>query len=74
MHPVPTDAAALPELTLHEIVRGLPGSRDILLAHGLDLCCGGGLPLREAARLHGLDLEDLIEVLTDVPDPGAAGA
>jgi iron-sulfur cluster repair protein YtfE (RIC family) len=70
MHPpptdtnaAPTDGATLPELTLHEIVRRLPGSRDILLGHGLDLCCGGELPLREAARLHGLDLEVLLEAL-----------
>lgn len=60
---VPADEAALPELTLHEIVRRLPGSRDVLLGHGLDLCCGGELPLREAARLHGLDLEALLEAL-----------
>lgn len=49
--------------TLHEIASRVPGARDVLLAHGLDLCCGGDLPLRDAARLHALDLEALLAEL-----------
>jgi regulator of cell morphogenesis and NO signaling len=76
MRPATADTTGLPELTLHEIVRRIPGARDVLLGHGLDLCCGGELPLREAARLHGLDLEALIGALPEAPapDPGGPGA
>ncbi|MDP2481626.1 MAG: DUF542 domain-containing protein [Candidatus Palauibacterales bacterium] len=76
MRPATADTTGLPEWTLHEIVRRIPGAREVLLGHGLDLCCGGELPLREAARLHGLDLGALIEALPGAParDPGAPGA
>jgi iron-sulfur cluster repair protein YtfE (RIC family) len=70
MQPVSTSGTELSGLTLHELVRRLPGAREVLLGHGLDLCCGGDLPLREAARLHDLDLEALLRALR----PGDAGA
>lgn len=65
-----TPAMDLADRTLHEIVSRVPGARDVLLRHGLDLCCGGGLPLREAARLHALDLEAL---LGELPASGNEG-
>lgn len=67
-------AAARSELarrTLHEIVGRRPGAREVLLGFGLDLCCGGELPLEEAARLHGLDLGEILEALGAGPDDGA---
>jgi regulator of cell morphogenesis and NO signaling len=74
MHTETTRSVPSAELTLHEIVRRIPGAREVLLGHGLDLCCGGDLPLREAARLHGLDLEALLGALGEVPDrPADAG-
>jgi len=45
-----------PNSTLSEIVRRYPAARGVFNAHGLDTCCGGGLPVAEAARRHGLDL------------------
>lgn len=53
----------LSRMTLHEIVSRRPGAREVLLGRGLDLCCGGGLPLEEAASLHGLDLDGLLDEL-----------
>jgi len=58
----------LSRMTLHEIVGARPGARDVLLAHGLDLCCGGGLPLEDAAGAHGLELERLLDELESGAD------
>jgi iron-sulfur cluster repair protein YtfE (RIC family) len=44
-----------PTLTLNEITRRHPAALAVLHDHGLDTCCGGALPLAEAARRHGLD-------------------
>jgi iron-sulfur cluster repair protein YtfE (RIC family) len=63
--------AELARTTLHEIVSRRPGAREVLLGFGLDLCCGGELPLEEAARLHGLDLGEILEALGAGPDGGA---
>ena len=48
-----------PDRTLNELIALDPGVLPILNAHGLDTCCGGARTLREAARLHGLDLATL---------------
>jgi iron-sulfur cluster repair protein YtfE (RIC family) len=48
-----------PTLTLNEIARRHPAALAVLNDHGLDTCCGGALPLAEAARRHGLDADAL---------------
>ena len=48
-----------PDRTLNELIALDPRFLPILNAHGLDTCCGGAHTLREAARLHGLDLVKL---------------
>lgn len=56
--------------SLNEIVMLAPQTLPVLQAMGLDTCCGGGLPLGEVARRHGLDPEQVIQVLQDeVPHP-----
>ncbi len=55
-----------PNSTLSEIVRRYPAARGVFNAHGLDTCCGGGLPVAEAARRHGLDLAALVAALEQV--------
>lgn len=62
-----------PTLTLNEIAVRHPAALGVLRDHGLDACCGGALPLAEAARRHGLDagalraaLEDAISGFDDV--------
>lgn len=59
-----------PNLTLNEVVRRYPAALGVFNARGLDTCCGGGLPVAEAARRHGLDLEELLAALAQA----AAGA
>jgi regulator of cell morphogenesis and NO signaling len=48
-----------PTLTLNEITVRHPITLGVLRDHGLDTCCGGALPLGEAARRHGLDAGEL---------------
>lgn len=51
--------------TLNELVERRPETHRVLSAHGLDTCCGGALPLEEAARRHGIALPDLLQELRD---------
>jgi regulator of cell morphogenesis and NO signaling len=55
----------LAEVTIEEIVRRFPESLSVLQKHRIDLCCGGRLPLREAARKHHMDLEQLLRELRE---------
>lgn len=52
-----------PSWTINETVTRLPDTLPVFDAFGLDSCCGGGHPIREAARRHGLDLEALLTAL-----------
>jgi regulator of cell morphogenesis and NO signaling len=52
-----------PTLTIGEIVRRYPTTLAAFNAHGLDTCCGGALPLAEAAERHGLDLAGFLTAL-----------
>lgn len=42
---------------IRRVVELHPEVMPILAGHGLDLCCGGGHTIAEAARLHELDAE-----------------
>ena len=46
---------------IRQLVELYPEVMPILAGHGLDLCCGGGHTIAEAARLHGLDAELIAE-------------
>jgi iron-sulfur cluster repair protein YtfE (RIC family) len=50
-------AEAIEHEPIRRIVELHPEVMPILAGHGLDLCCGGGHTIAEAARLHGLDAE-----------------
>ena len=45
--------------TVHEAVSAIPGAQRVFERHGIDACCGGGLPLVEAAEAHGRLLDAL---------------
>ena len=51
-----------------------PAATRVFARHGLDYCCGGGRPLREACKTKGIDLNRLIgeirRELADAPSPG----
>jgi iron-sulfur cluster repair protein YtfE (RIC family) len=42
------------------LVEKHPELLPVLSRHGLDLCCGGGHTVAEAAQLHELDLDALV--------------
>jgi iron-sulfur cluster repair protein YtfE (RIC family) len=52
-----------PEATLDELVAAEPRLLTVLHRCGLDTCCGGALPLREAARRHELSLDAFLAEL-----------
>lgn len=49
--------------TLNEIVALYPQTLAVLQDFGLDMCCGGALPLRTAVEHHALDLGNVMAVL-----------
>lgn len=49
--------------TVHDLVRRDASAHDVLRRFGLDTCCGGDLPLAEAARLHEVELDRLLAAL-----------
>lgn len=53
--------------TLAEIIRLVPGSERTLEAFSLDYCCGGKQPLAEACAELGLDPDQVIARLAEMP-------
>jgi iron-sulfur cluster repair protein YtfE (RIC family) len=58
-----TEAAAIGEMTVNETIRRFPRTVAVFNAHGIDSCCGGALPVAEAAARHRIDLAELLEAL-----------
>jgi iron-sulfur cluster repair protein YtfE (RIC family) len=54
-----------PDMTVAHVVEVWPAAMPVLARHGVDLCCGGTKTLGLVAQAHGLDLQRLIEELTD---------
>jgi regulator of cell morphogenesis and NO signaling len=52
--------------TLADIAASLPGATSIFRRHKLDFCCGGKIPLAEAAAAKGLSLPALEAELAEV--------
>jgi iron-sulfur cluster repair protein YtfE (RIC family) len=49
--------------TVDQVISANPENMAVLNRHGLDLCCGAGKTLREAADHHGVELERLMSEL-----------
>lgn len=60
--------AVTSETTVNEVIRRVPGAVRVLGEAGIDACCGGALPLAEAARRHGLELEDVLADLDRIAE------
>lgn len=58
--------------TLSDIAASLPGATAIFRRRKMDFCCGGGVPLAEAAATKGLDLAALEAELEALADGGSA--
>ncbi|MDZ7748663.1 MAG: DUF542 domain-containing protein [Halofilum sp. (in: g-proteobacteria)] len=66
-------ATPLKERTVGEIAATVPGATTVFRRHRLDFCCGGDVPLAEAARGRGIDVETVADELarlhaTDKPE------
>ncbi|HEY8055524.1 MAG TPA: iron-sulfur cluster repair di-iron protein [Terriglobales bacterium] len=51
------------ERTVGELAVGAPGAARVFERAGIDFCCGGKKPLREACREQGVDLEEILASL-----------
>lgn len=58
-----TTSPITPETTVNQLLELRPQSIGILQEQGIDSCCGGSLPLREAALEAGTDIDLLLSLL-----------
>jgi len=58
--------AGFAERTLAEIAATLPGATGVFRRRKLDFCCGGRVPLAQAATARGIDLGELLADLDGV--------
>jgi len=63
------DTGTNPEETINHLVARRPELMPVLQRFGFDLCCGGGLSLREAAERYDVPLPTLLAALAEVPTP-----
>ena len=61
--PIPTPPPD--EITVNELIREVPLTIPVFNSFGIDSCCGGGLPLKEAAQRHGLDVNTLLAAVAN---------
>jgi iron-sulfur cluster repair protein YtfE (RIC family) len=54
------DLATIAGRTISDLVEYAPGTMTVFSSLGLDMCCGGGHPLKEALALHGIDPDPVI--------------
>ena len=67
--PTPSSPAAGEELrkaTVNEVVERYPASLAVFHRHGMDACCGGSVPVEEAAARDGADLDTVLAELQEV--------
>jgi len=55
VHITDEELAEIANRTISDLVEHAPGTMTIFSSLGLDMCCGGGHPLREALELHSID-------------------
>jgi iron-sulfur cluster repair protein YtfE (RIC family) len=49
------------ERLIRDLVEDYPAAMPVLQQYGIDICCGGGLTIPDAARAHRIDPETLIQ-------------
>lgn len=60
--------------TVNDIVARYPSTLPVFNAFGIDTCCGGALPVSEAASRHGIPLNALRSALESAVDARAKSA
>ena len=61
------------EMTVREVTTQVPESTRIFEKLKIDYCCGAGRPLIEACDSAGVEVDQLIEMLTDLSQAGESG-
>ena len=51
------------QLTVNDVIRRFPAAIAVFAAFSIDTCCGGALPVAEAASRRGVDAADLRKAL-----------
>lgn len=51
--------------TVNAIVAQYPDTIGVFNQFGIDSCCGGGVPLADAARRDGADIDTLVRALQE---------
>lgn len=49
--------------TVNQVILDRPATVEVFHRHGIDACCGGELPVGEAAERHGIDPAELLREL-----------
>lgn len=63
------EARTIPDLstcTVNETIRRFPATVEVFNRFGIDACCGGAAPIREAALRDGADPDDVVAALEHV--------
>ncbi len=69
-----TTLSLTPYTPVGQVAAEAPRLTRVFARHGIDYCCGGGIPLAEAARRKGIPVETLIDELTaEARGPAGAG-
>ena len=63
-----------PAWTVNDLLRHIPESAATLNRMGIDMCCGGSLPIAEAAATAGTTVEAVVADLSRHDAPAAADA
>ncbi|MGE0600515.1 MAG: DUF542 domain-containing protein [Dehalococcoidia bacterium] len=61
------------DTTVSEVAERNSATIPVFIKSGIDLCCGGGKTVREAAALHGIPLAKLLADLEAAAATPAAG-
>lgn len=64
-----SNGIAIPEsMEVNDVISLYPETISVFNDFGIDACCGGAVPLAEAARRDGVDLDELMAALAAVLD------
>jgi regulator of cell morphogenesis and NO signaling len=55
--------------TVNDVIARFPATVAVFNAFGIDACCGGAVPVEEAARRDGADLTRLLDALRSAGVP-----
>ena len=56
-----SDATITTDTIVNDAVKVHPQTLFVFQGAGIDTCCGGALPIGEAAKRHGVDANDLLK-------------